>query len=288
MKDVLDERMSEQPARLRLVAVDLDGTLLRSDLTISERTRAALRAARAAGIAQVAVTARPPRRVRELAEALGLAGLAICTNGALLYDLDRDAVVSQSRLTAERAAALIARLRVAAPGVAFAVEIGVKHGSEHLYRSPVEHGADWQTGQRSIDVIELCREGVTKLIVQDGQHSLEALLALVSEHAGDHAHVTHSGSAFVEVSAAGVTNASALAVYCSERGIAAREVVAFGDMPDDAPMLAWAGCGVAVANAHPDLLAVADRRTASNDEDGVAVLLEELAARDYFLSARGA
>ena len=70
--------------------------------------------------------------------------------------------------------------------------------------------------------------------------------------------------------------ATTLARLCAERGIAAEEVVAFGDMPNDLPMLAWAGTAYAVANAHPDVLAAVDRRTASNDDDGVALVVESL------------
>jgi hydroxymethylpyrimidine pyrophosphatase-like HAD family hydrolase len=100
--------------------------------------------------------------------------------------------------------------------------------------------------------------------------------------------VTHSGSEFVEVSAAGVTKAAALAEYCAERGIDAREVVAVGDMPNDLPMLQWAGWSVAVANAHPDVLQACDAHTTSNNEDGVAELLGQLAANGYVMPRRRA
>jgi len=94
--------------------------------------------------------------------------------------------------------------------------------------------------------------------------------------ASSRATVTHSGSHFVEVMAPGVSKASMLQDYCATLGIAAAEVIAFGDMPNDLPMLHWAGCGVAVANAHPEVLAAADLVTRSNDADGVALALERL------------
>ena len=75
-----------------------------------------------------------------------------------------------------------------------------------------------------------------------------------------------------------MSKAAALAELCAELGIEATEVVAFGDYPNDLPMLEWAGYAVAVANAHPDVLAAADEVTASNADDGVAVVLERLAA----------
>lgn len=275
------------PARVRLLATDLDGTLLRDDLTLSPRTLAALRDAREAHVQTVPVTARPPRRVLALSKVLGLGGQVLCANGALVYDLDLDMVVRETRLAAALTHELINALREAAPGVAFAVEAGVHFGSEEHYAIPAEHAEDHGTGSR-LDAVELSREGVTKLIVQHRDGSLEQLLALVARCAGPHANVTHSGSLFVEVSAAGVTKAAALAEYCAERGIDAREVVAVGDMPNDLPMLRWAGWSVAVANAHADLLSACDEVTASNNEDGVALLLAELAAKDYAMPRRRA
>ena len=87
-----------------------------------------------------------------------------------------------------------------------------------------------------------------------------------------------SDNGLLEVSAAGVTKAFGLERLAAEHGISADEVMAFGDMPNDLPMLTWAGHAVAVANAHPDVLAIADEVTASNDDDGVAVVIERLLA----------
>jgi Cof subfamily protein (haloacid dehalogenase superfamily) len=274
--------------RVRLLATDLDGTLLRDDQTLSARTREALRQAQEAGVPAVPVTARPPRRVRAVAQRVGLGGQVICANGALVFDLDRDVVVRQARLAPKASHALIAALRKSAPGVAFAVEAGIQFGSEERYAVPDEHAADRGRGTRAVDAIELCKDGVTKLIVQHLELPFEQLLDLVVRCAGLDAHVTHSGSAFVEVSAAGVTKAAALAQYCAERGMDAREVVAVGDMPNDLPMLQWAGWSVAVANAHADVLEACDARTTSNNEDGVAALLEQLAASGYAMPRRNA
>ena len=271
-----------QGGSLRLIALDLDGTLLRSDGSISARTRVALDAAERAGLVVMSVTARPPRRVARVAEATGLRGVAICSNGGLLYDVTTETVVSQIRLSAELTVALVTQLRSALPGVAFAVEVGTRHGSETTFRILEEHGEDRATASLpSTDALVLCREGVTKLIVQHPEHPLERLLSITSEYAGTLATVTYSGSEFVEVSAAGVTKASALAAYCAQHNIEPTQVIACGDMPNDLPMLSWAGWSVAVANAHPQVLACADEVTDSNDEDGVAAVLERLAHDSY-------
>ena len=91
----------------------------------------------------------------------------------------------------------------------------------------------------------------------------------------DHVDVTYSTNlGLLELSSAGVTKATGLADAAGRFGVAARDVVAFGDMPNDVPMLDWAGHGVAMANAHPDAIEVADEVTARNSEDGVALVLE--------------
>jgi Cof subfamily protein (haloacid dehalogenase superfamily) len=270
-------RREKTRAAARLLALDLDGTLLRSDGTISGATLGALRAAQARGLALLFVTARPPRRVRLVSAACELSGLAICGNGSLLYDLKSDSLLHQERLRSEHAALLVESLRTAIPDVAFAVEVGLRYGCDANYGILPEHARDRADPlMRRADAVELCREGVTKLIVQHFEWPMSELLRMTRVFASSRAVVFHSGSACVEVVAPGVSKASALQRYCSARGIGAGEVLAFGDMPNDLPMLRWAGCGIAVANAHPEVLAAADLVTRSNDADGVALALERL------------
>lgn len=259
---------------IRLVATDLDGTLLRDDGTISPRTSAALARVRAAGLVLVLVTARPPRFLRRLAASEGLAGLAICCNGALVYDLERGTVVRHTPLGGAIAARLVAGLREAVPGVCFAVEAGERYGWEPAYAAL--DGALVEPDGLTGDALALCRDPVTKLIVRHPDCAAEALLPLVRRLAGVGASVTHSGAAFVEVAAADVHKAAAL---CAASGVSADATIAFGDMPNDLPLLAWAGHAVAVANAHPAVLRAADEVTLANGGDGVAVVLERLLRR---------
>ncbi len=260
----------------RLVATDLDGTLLRDDKTMSVRTIAALRRVREMGIALVLVTGRPPRRLKIVARELDVTGLAICCNGAIVYDLAADAIVEHNTLAADVARQLVVALRKAAPGVCFAIERGVVFGHEPAYAYSGQIVED--EPPLSADAHMLCAEAVTKLIVRHPELPLDDLLRISRGVAGEVAAVTYSGAPFVEISAAGITKASALAGLCDRLGIAASQVIAFGDMPNDLPMLAWAGHSVAVANAHPDVLTTVDEVTAANEDDGVAVVLERLLA----------
>ena len=262
----------------RLVATDLDGTIVRTDGTVSDRTVAALRAAEDAGICVVFVTGRPTRWMAEIAQRTRHTGMAICANGAILYDLHAERVVERFPLAAELALQVVAAVRRAVPSAGFGVETadGFGHEPRYLPRYPVK-------GTAQVADIEALLDGpVLKLLVRDEERSSDELLAAARQVVGDLAEVTHStptGAALLEISAAGVSKATTLARLCAERGIDAEEVVAFGDMPNDLPMLAWAGTSYAVANAHPDVLVAVARRTASNDDDGVALVVERLVSR---------
>jgi Cof subfamily protein (haloacid dehalogenase superfamily) len=254
-----------------LVATDLDGTVIRSDGSISGRTRAVLAAVEEAGAVLVLVTGRPPRWMASIVEATGHRGVAICANGALVYDLHTSTVVRHSLLSAAALSEIVDVLRRDMPGIAFAVErhdTGFAH--EPSYRPR------WDSDQTKVvrPVEEMLTDGVVKLLARhDGMDPAE-VLATAHRAIGDLGSLTHSTSdGLLEISATGVTKASALAELAAEHGIEAADVVAFGDMPNDLPMLAWAGRGIAVANAHPDVIAVADEVTASNDDDGVAQVL---------------
>ena len=270
----LHAHSGESTATIRLIATDLDGTLLRDDRSISSHTRDTLTRAVAAGVRLVLVTARPPRFVYALAQSLEIAGLAICCNGAIVYDIRADALLEHTPLAAANATALALALREVAPGVTFATEAGRTYGAEPAY---LALGALSQPqGDQIADALTLCAHPVTKLIARHPTHLAADLYPLAEPLARDRAEVTFSSPRFLEFSALGVDKATTLARLCQSLGVAAGEVIAFGDMPNDAAMLRWAGYGAAVANAHPDALAAARLVTASNMEDGVALAIERL------------
>ncbi|HET8976694.1 MAG TPA: HAD family hydrolase [Solirubrobacteraceae bacterium] len=264
----------------RLIATDLDGTLLRSDGSLDERTRRALSEVEAAGIAVVICTARPARWLRPLAEATGHRGVAICANGGVLWDLHTETVVEQSPLPSEIALEVVSRLRAALPQGHWAVERATGFGHEPGYATiwPVPD----DTEVDAIDVLlRPAAPPPVKLMLRHPEITADDLLAHARALIGNLAEASHSSArdTLLEISAAGVSKATALADLCRRAGVAAADVVAFGDMPNDLPMLVWAGTGVAVANAHEEVIAAADEVTASNDEGGVAQVLERFLAR---------
>jgi Cof subfamily protein (haloacid dehalogenase superfamily) len=254
-----------------IVASDLDGTIVRSDGTFSERTVEAIAAVEAAGSSFVMVTGRPVRWMRQVADLTRHHGLAVCANGALLYDLHSEEVVRSWLLAPESASEVVEALRQALPGIAFAVErLELGFGHEPGYR-PRWDSTD-PVSQAPVE--QLLSADVVKLLARHESLSSDELLQAAREAVPEAAELTHSSNdGLLEISAVGVSKASGLATVCADLGVAADAVVAFGDMPNDLPMLSWAGLGVAVANAHPEVLAAADEVCPSNDEDGVADFL---------------
>ncbi|MFF5265168.1 HAD family hydrolase [Actinomadura viridis] len=257
----------------RLIATDLDGTIVRSDGTVSARTVAALGRAERAGATLVMVTGRPPRWMAEIATAVGHHGIAICANGAVVYDLHTERVVRSHMIEPQVIAQVVERLRAAVPELRFAVE----YPSGFVFEARYNLGR-WDAealGGRPVDGETLVSRGGTKLLAFHPGADPDSLAEEAIKAVGDLVTVTHSsGRGLLEMSAQGITKASALAEFCREQGITSAEVVAFGDMPNDLPMLTWAGTSYGVANAHPDVLATVTFTTASNDEDGVAQILE--------------
>ncbi|MPZ60731.1 MAG: HAD hydrolase family protein [Propionibacteriales bacterium] len=261
--------------RPRLVATDLDGTLVRSDRSISERSRRALASVHDAGAHVVFVSARPPRWLDGLADLVGAHGLAICANGGFVYDVVRRAIVRHRPFPVESAAEIVRRLRAAMPGVSFAVESCAGFGREPDYWTsyPIPEGS----GLGAIE--DLLGDAPVKLLARHPDLDVDEMYRRAAPLVASLGELSHSGAVgLLEIAAHGVSKASALAGLSEELGVAAPQVVAFGDMPNDIPMLNWAGTSYAVANAHRDVVECADHIAPSNDEDGVAVVLEELFA----------
>ncbi|MDG4862870.1 Cof-type HAD-IIB family hydrolase [Streptomyces sp. T-3] len=270
---------------IRLIATDLDGTLLRDDKSVSERTIAALAAAEAAGVEVFFVTGRPARWMDVVSEHVHGHGLAICGNGAAVVDLHggpgAHRFVKVRPLESETALTVVDILRAAAPGTAFAVERtgGITHELAYPPLTFDAAGTIAPAEKLLAADTDLADQPVLKLLAHHPELTPDAFLTLARTTIGEHASVTRSSpTALLEIAGPGVSKASTLELCCAERGITAAEVVAFGDMPNDIEMLTWAGTSYAMGNAHPDVIAAASGRTVANNEDGVAVVIEQILA----------
>lgn len=258
---------------VRLVATDLDGTLVHSDGSVTDRTRRALLAVEQRGIDVVFVTGRPLRWAREVFEHVGGHGQAVVSNGALVWDVANDAPLLVRGIEVATVLDVADRLRTAIPGSSFAVESldGIGLEDAFLERHPVPEGA------RRGELADLVDGPTVKLLARHEDLDPQEFWDAADELVGGLVEITWSSSStLLEMSATGVTKASTLALLADERGVPADRVVAFGDMPNDLPMMRWAGAAYAMANAHPTVLEAAHHVAPANNEDGVAVVLEEL------------
>ena len=265
-------------SRPKLVATDLDGTLVRTDGTVSDYSRGVLAELDRRGVPVVIVTARPIRWMDDLWSMVGQHGLAVVSNGAAVVDLGNGETRTVRDVHGIDPAAglrMIEAVRRAVPEASYAVECvsGLIRDDGYREADPVPDGSPVGA------LAELWTEPALKLLVRHPRGAArdpEDFRARVMAAVGDAAIPTWTVDGLVEISAVGVTKATALARIAEELGVDAAEVVAFGDMPNDLPMLTWAGTSYAMGNAHPDLLAVADRVAPTNDEDGVARVLAGL------------
>ncbi|MFE0132276.1 HAD family hydrolase [Streptomyces sp. NPDC059037] len=264
------------PLAYSLIATDLDGTLLRGDDTISDRSRAALAATVAAGARHLVVTGRPAPRVKPLLDDMGSGGLAVCGQGAQLYDAESDRMVWSVTLDRELAEAALGKIEAEVGQVHAAVDQDGVDGLtliEPEYLMP--HPTLPAVRVRRRDA--LWAEPISKVLLRHPELTDDELAAVARDAVGSLATVTMSGPGTVELQPRGVTKATGLALAAERLGMSSADTIAFGDMPNDVPMFVWAARGVAMANAHPDLKSAADEVTSSNEEDGVAVVLERLA-----------
>lgn len=267
----------------RLIATDLDGTLLRDDKSVSPRTVAALAAAEEAGIEVFFVTGRPARWMNVVSDHVHGHGLAICGNGAAVVDLHggpgAHRFVKVRELARENALDTVRLIREVAPGTVYAVE-----QTYGFFQEPDYPKLHMEIPDSLAPAEELLAAGgagaeqpILKILAHHPALDPDAFLTVARLAVGERATITRSSpSALLEISGPGVSKASTLALCCAERGISHEEVVAFGDMPNDVEMLTWAGQSYAMGNAHPAAIAAASGRTVANNDDGVAVVIERL------------
>lgn len=262
--------------RPKLIATDLDGTIVAHYGFISDRTKIAFAAAHAAGIHIYFITGRPIRWMKEIKENFNF-GLGVCGNGALLYDFINEKVLEEWSFSVEAQLETVKRLRQVIPPVSFATEIG-----EHFLREK-KYVPRWDIGEDNLGVDQI-EEVITapalKMLARcsDGEFSSDEMLELASKALEGIATVTHSNStdSLLEISALGVSKGATLSRIAGRLGLTADDCVTFGDNPNDFSMLSWASRSWAMADGHPDLMKYAKFQTDPHEEDGVAKVIEQL------------
>jgi 5-amino-6-(5-phospho-D-ribitylamino)uracil phosphatase len=262
------------PEPAAAIVTDLDGTLLTSDKRITPRTRAALTAARDAGLAVAAATARPWRLAADaLGDALPLFDAVIVSNGAAVLAARGQRVLSESLLSADAARAAVATLRGHWPDAGLGWELGHAFASDARFREiaasqrilrDVDAGTPLAAPRSVVHQLVLARPGV-----EPAELVAEAATLLGAAFA-----VTDSSGGVVEISLAAATKATAARSWAALRGV--ERLIAFGDERNDLELLASASLGVAMAGSAPAVVAAATLTAPSNDDDGVARVIERL------------
>ncbi|WP_231114415.1 HAD family hydrolase [Lentzea aerocolonigenes] len=263
----------EQP---RLVASDVDGTLLNPQETVSPRTAQVVSRVLAAGVPFVLATGRPPRWIPRIAQEAGLDGFAVCANGAVLYDIGRDEIVWARTLTPVQLHDIAAAVDSVLEDCTYAVELVGTPKDERTFVAELSYTHPWPEGPHSgLTRAETLGHPAIKLLMRHRNMTSAEMVSAISEVLHGEVDLTYStNNGLIEASVHGVTKASGLADVAERFGVEREHVIAFGDMPNDVEMLTWAGHGVAMANGHDAAKAVADEVTGPNAEDGVAMVLE--------------
>ena len=259
-----------------LIATDLDGTLLRSDHTVSERTRRALAAATDAGAKHVVVTGRSASWTKPALDAIGYTGLAVCSQGGQLYDAGAHRQLTSITLDRKLAQVALAKIEAETGPLFLAVARDGLDGQVLTGPGYSVPGSGEDDSRAITDLAELWAEPVTRLFLQHPVLTDDELTQVVREIGAQLVDVVMAGPGFVEVLPVGLSKATGLALAASRLGVTRARTIAFGDMPNDLPMFHWAAHSVAMADAHPLLRSAADETTLGNDQDGVAVVLERL------------
>jgi Cof subfamily protein (haloacid dehalogenase superfamily) len=265
-----------RPGLPKLVATDLDGTLVRSDDTVSAYTHEVLDRVRAAGIRVVGATGRGPRLIELTRGDIRAADFLVLAQGGWVLDQNEASYLRTERLSGAALAGALADLEAEVGPLSVMVE-ALEHDDAPLW-------GDVDPTWRYPVVVEqrpraACLTGdVIKAFARSFSLPVDDLLAAARRIVPpDVASVTQAGLNYVEICPPNVDKGTGLAVVAESVGVDPADVLVFGDMPNDLPMFGWAGWGrVAVANAHPSVLGVADEVTLANDEDGVAVYLDRL------------
>ena len=262
--------------RPKLIATDLDGTIVPHDEAISHRTIAAFTKARDLGVEIFFVTGRPPRWMGDVREAFDF-GSTICCNGGLIYDLHNDKVLEQWMIQPTELQKAVDLLRVAIPNVSFAVE------SNDHFRREKDYIPLWDIGldDVGVDTIDTAtNRPALKLLARLSQREISAdeMLAIATPVLQGVVNVTHSANnqSVLEISALGVSKGETLAMMAARIGITSEDCVTFGDNPNDFSMLQWAGRSYAMIDGHHAGPANAKDVAPPHNQDGVAIIIERL------------
>ncbi|KAI8576736.1 hypothetical protein K450DRAFT_201752 [Umbelopsis ramanniana AG] len=271
---------------VELVCTDVDGTIVATvypKTEISQRTLDAIKSVCDQGIKFIIASGRPLRTMLPVAEQLDYNGIMICLNGALVYDYQKKMELYSISMTPSTVTELIIdSIRIFGSHVGFGIESGNTFLCDKKYFSLRELyiNHEYRLFDNPVEMSKAI-EKAEKLIIIHENLSSAKLYPQLLDHFGDSQwqskiRISLGHPRFIDISAAGVTKGVALKKMCEGLNILPENVVSFGNMLNDTEMLHYAGRGIAVADAHPQLLDKADEITDTCENDGVAMVLESI------------
>ncbi|MGF1632348.1 MAG: Cof-type HAD-IIB family hydrolase [Phycisphaerae bacterium] len=262
------------PERIRLVAVDLDGTLLCSKKQITRRTGRAISAARERGVRVVIASARPPRSVRHIHKALGLDEWQINYNGALVWDEPANRAILHRPLRGRLTQEMITLARDQFEEVIVACEILDQWWTDRHDRSHTTETGKLFSPDHVVPVEAICRQDVTKLMLLGEPPVLHRIEPMIVQAFGQRVSVVHTDRDLLQIMDNRASKGTALRKVATHYGVPMEQTVVIGDAMNDLPMLAVAGYAIAMGNAHPAVQAAADWVAPDNDQEGVLAALQ--------------
>lgn len=268
--------MTPNKNSIRLVGTDLDGTLLDSFGQVSQTNIQAIKRAKRHGFIVIAATARSITSTRKISAHAGLGPYAICQNGAAVYDLDNNRIISHTPISREDSERIISLLKEKLPGILFSVEkLGTFIPEKRFFPTPLPG----LTTEPVANILSQITEPITKIICRHPQISHQELKEVASNSCGHLADTTNAGGDWLDFQAHGVSKATGLMQIAQTLGISQSETAAIGDQRNDEPMLRWVGYSAAPLNASEGAKALASWIAPSHTEGAVAAFLEHLSTK---------
>lgn len=260
--------------RIRLVALDLDGTLIGDDLVLRPRVAEAIRLARAAGTRATIVTGRMFQAARPFAEELAIDGPIVCYQGAAIFDVRSGKILRQTPV----------HQSVTREVLDWAHRHGVHaqcYADDELYVEQINRFSKRYTDIAQVEplLVPSLREAFAerpsiKVVLVDEPERCEHHIVALHELLGERAYITRSHVDFVEVVDPAVNKGEAFRFVADHHGVPLDETLAVGDSWNDVPLLETAAVGVAMGSAPPELRSHADAVVADVANDGVAEAIE--------------
>jgi 5-amino-6-(5-phospho-D-ribitylamino)uracil phosphatase len=264
------------PGKIRMIALDLDGTLLAPRAIITPRVHQAVRQAIDNGVRVILATARPPRSVRFYHRALKLNTPIVSHNGALIWDEKKRQVIHHESLSHTLVWRIINYVRHRCPDVITSVEIIDKLYSDHFGVVPMDALPPGCVFNPDViaELESFLRVPVTRLMLHGRPSLIDELNYLLPQRFGEQVALFRSDSRLLLLLAPDINKAVALERVAKSYDITSNEVLAIGDSPNDLPMLQWAAIGVAMANSPDSVKRAVTCVVPSNENDGVAIALQ--------------